>query len=313
MKYLDFKLTTDRNNNWGWGQHPDFNNNNNNINIGTRHYKFKPKKEVSTRYQKHFYYQHICIGNNDEFKLKSNEELHYEDIFNECPINNNNINNETNAPWRSKWNLGSLTSSPKTPIKTTNNTNTNNTKKWSFSALLEDTKNNEINVNNENNLNLNNIEWASWTKGENNKWGFKPTNCIEFHENNVKNIKVNDIVLLSGNKKGYVKYVGPVDGKNDCDVLYGVELQTWSIDAGDGKYNNKKYFDAAPGRGMFLQKKDILHVLSHYSSNDNNDENNNNHPWSWNIVKNKNENQNQNDSGNEKKEEKEEEVNDENK
>jgi len=66
---------------------------------------------------------------------------------------------------------------------------------------------------------------------------------------------VGDQVLMSGDREGTVRYVGSLDGKNG--IFYGIELST-----GNGKHNGtfqgKKYFTCPPGKGLFLNKSQII-------------------------------------------------------
>eukprot|EP01083_Nonionella_stella_P282853 962606_1 len=73
-----------------------------------------------------------------------------------------------------------------------------------------------------------------------------------------KNLKLGDTVILTGNRKGHVKYIGPVTGQ---DEMIGVELESWSPDAKDGRFDGFRYFTAPDGRGVFIKRSAIVDVI----------------------------------------------------
>eukprot|EP01083_Nonionella_stella_P266704 901844_1 len=73
-----------------------------------------------------------------------------------------------------------------------------------------------------------------------------------------KNLKLGDTVLLTNNRKGHVKYIGPVTG---YDEMIGVELESWSPEAKDGRYDGFRYFTAPDGRGIFIKRNVIIDVI----------------------------------------------------
>lgn len=43
--------------------------------------------------------------------------------------------------------------------------------------------------------------------------------------------------------------------------MIGVELESWSPDAKDGRYDGFRYFTAPQGRGVFIRRRDIEAVI----------------------------------------------------
>ena len=43
--------------------------------------------------------------------------------------------------------------------------------------------------------------------------------------------------------------------------MIGVELESWSPDAEDGRYDGFRYFTAPQGRGVFVRRRDIEDVI----------------------------------------------------
>ena len=54
------------------------------------------------------------------------------------------------------------------------------------------------------------------------------------------------------------KYIGPVTGQ---DEMIGVELDSWSPEARDGRYDGHRYFSAPEGRGVLIHRRDIMDVI----------------------------------------------------
>jgi len=73
-----------------------------------------------------------------------------------------------------------------------------------------------------------------------------------------KNLKLGDTVILTNHRKGHIKYIGPVTGQ---DEMIGVELESWSPDAKDGRYDGFRYFTAPDGRGVFVKRNAIIDVI----------------------------------------------------
>jgi len=117
--------------------------------MGSKNHTFKPHLESNQKSGKKFYYQHICVGDNN-FVAKSAEELRFEDQFNtvaapgtDQPVDNNgNLQSNTNtSAWGSNTNStgntnawGSTTNNNNGSTSTfgsgwgsNNNTNSNNT------------------------------------------------------------------------------------------------------------------------------------------------------------------------------------------
>ena len=72
--------------------------------------------------------------------------------------------------------------------------------------------------------------------------------------------EVGDRIKLFNGRTGVVRYIGhPTIAEEE---LVGLELDTWSANAGDGSIQGKEYFTASPGRGYFarggsIEKKKI--------------------------------------------------------
>ena len=43
--------------------------------------------------------------------------------------------------------------------------------------------------------------------------------------------------------------------------MIGVELESWSPEAKDGRYDGFRYFTAPEGRGVFIRRRDIMDVI----------------------------------------------------
>lgn len=71
-------------------------------------------------------------------------------------------------------------------------------------------------------------------------------------------VSVGDSVELSKDRVGVIRYKGPLDGKNG--VFYGVEL-TKGQGKHSGLFKGKRYFDCPKGKGVFVDKKQILYKL----------------------------------------------------
>ena len=54
------------------------------------------------------------------------------------------------------------------------------------------------------------------------------------------------------------RYIGPVSGHNE---MIGVELNSWSPDAKDGRYDGFRYFTSPDGRGIFVTRAEIVDVI----------------------------------------------------
>ena len=79
--------------------------------------------------------------------------------------------------------------------------------------------------------------------------------------NKVKNINLNDAVLLKG-AIGVVLYLGPVDWDEDKSKTYvGLELSTKIPNGHNGTYHNRTYFQCKPSHGIILPIAHIIRVI----------------------------------------------------
>ncbi len=74
----------------------------------------------------------------------------------------------------------------------------------------------------------------------------------EFH------VVIGDTVMLTNNRKGYVKFVGHVTGWEN--MMVGVELEKPIMNTTDGIWNGIKYFDTPNRMGVFVELNEIENV-----------------------------------------------------
>eukprot|EP01083_Nonionella_stella_P236342 830174_1 len=67
--------------------------------------------------------------------------------------------------------------------------------------------------------------------------------------------KVGDRVKLQHGKTGFVRYIG-TPGFSE-EELVGIELDSWSANAGDGSVQGEKVFATTAGRGYFTRRKSV--------------------------------------------------------
>jgi len=72
--------------------------------------------------------------------------------------------------------------------------------------------------------------------------------------------KVNDRVKLSGGNTGIVRYIGVTHFSHNEEMI-GIELDSWIHNGHDGNVKGKRYFMAAPGRGVFVHRNNVAHVV----------------------------------------------------
>ena len=73
----------------------------------------------------------------------------------------------------------------------------------------------------------------------------------------IANLKLGDTVILSAKRKGLVKYIG---GVTNYEII-GVELESWSPSACDGRFDGFRYFTTPNGRGSFVERRNIIDVI----------------------------------------------------
>eukprot|EP01083_Nonionella_stella_P148900 472121_1 len=71
-------------------------------------------------------------------------------------------------------------------------------------------------------------------------------------------VDVDDEVELTKNRVGVIRYKGPLEGKNG--IFYGVELSQGS-GKHSGLFKGQRYFMCQKGKGVFVDKKQILYKL----------------------------------------------------
>ncbi|ETO31501.1 hypothetical protein RFI_05619 [Reticulomyxa filosa] len=71
--------------------------------------------------------------------------------------------------------------------------------------------------------------------------------------------KIGDCVRLIHGKVGIIKYMGSTNFTKG--EVIGLELDSWSSDGHNGTVQDKKYFEATPGRGYFTRRTAISQVL----------------------------------------------------
>eukprot|EP01083_Nonionella_stella_P021895 60591_1 len=74
---------------------------------------------------------------------------------------------------------------------------------------------------------------------------------------------IGDEVVLVKEREGFIRYIGPLDGKKG--TFYGIEV---SVGSGkhDGEHSGTKYFKCGKGKGMFIQEKHIIFKLNEKSN-----------------------------------------------
>eukprot|EP01083_Nonionella_stella_P039033 106149_1 len=71
--------------------------------------------------------------------------------------------------------------------------------------------------------------------------------------------KVGDRVKLQHGKTGVVRYIG-TPGFSE-EELVGIELDSWSANAGDGSVQGEKVFATTAGRGYFTRRKSVANII----------------------------------------------------
>eukprot|EP00483_Globobulimina_turgida_P004389 UN04398 len=71
-------------------------------------------------------------------------------------------------------------------------------------------------------------------------------------------VEVDDVVELTKDRIGIVRYKGPLYGKNG--IFYGIELTT-GTGKHCGSFRGKRYFMCHKTKGIFVNKKQILYKL----------------------------------------------------
>ena len=89
---------------------------------------------------------------------------------------------------------------------------------------------------------------------------FAKRNEIEVYNKLMEDLKFGDIVILKLNRKGYVRYIGPVCSYSN--EMIGVELDKFDPEAKDGRSKyGRKYFSVPYGRGLYVKRDEILKVI----------------------------------------------------
>lgn len=71
-------------------------------------------------------------------------------------------------------------------------------------------------------------------------------------------VAVNDFIKLQNGLKGYVEWIGEVEGEERL----GIELKEWDENGNDGSFNGKFYFSVrGPGWGYFAKRSQVSKVL----------------------------------------------------
>jgi len=79
-------------------------------------------------------------------------------------------------------------------------------------------------------------------------------------EEELLDVHVGDLVLLSRGREGVIRYLGPIDGMKRKEII-GIELSTWSEKGHDGSYKGKQYFRCNDGRGYFTTRASVAKIL----------------------------------------------------
>merc|ERR1719334_1830427 len=74
--------------------------------------------------------------------------------------------------------------------------------------------------------------------------------------------RVGDEVLISKDRTGILKYIGPVPEMGDDPVYYGLELTSGTIGQNDGAIKGRRYFYTDPKRGMFIPERKLRRRLN---------------------------------------------------
>ena len=137
---------------------------------------------------------------------------------------------------------------------------TSNKKVWSFSGIDNNNNNNDYAWSFGINDSQNNNE-----KSKKRNMTRKSTKKDTENDNMLNNLKIGDKVILKDNRKGEIKYIGDVGQQRD---MVGIELDSyWQSfswcklnDTNDGSFGGLRYFNAAPGRGIFVKRTVIMDV-----------------------------------------------------
>merc|ERR1712176_614966 len=86
-----------------------------------------------------------------------------------------------------------------------------------------------------------------------------PTKRQQEVDGDLPQFKVGDRVKLQHGKTGVVRYIGRPDFAEE--ELVGIELDTWSANAGDGSVRGEKVFATSAGRGYFTRRKSVANII----------------------------------------------------
>merc|ERR1712154_255765 len=79
------------------------------------------------------------------------------------------------------------------------------------------------------------------------------------YDGDLPQFRVGDRVKLQEGKTGVVRYVGKPEFAEE--ELVGIELDTWSANAGDGSVGGKNIFKTTAGRGYFTRRKSVANII----------------------------------------------------
>eukprot|EP01084_Bolivina_argentea_P134302 236924_1 len=69
-----------------------------------------------------------------------------------------------------------------------------------------------------------------------------------------------DLVIVSPNKQGLIRYIGPLHG--DAHTWYGIELIGGTKGFNDGSFQGQRYFSCALRQGIFIKKHQIARKMN---------------------------------------------------
>merc|ERR1712130_571875 len=74
--------------------------------------------------------------------------------------------------------------------------------------------------------------------------------------------RVGDEVLISKDRTGILRYIGPVPEMGDDATYYGLELTCGTLGQNDGAIKGKRYFQVSGKRGMFIPERKLRRKLN---------------------------------------------------